>query len=625
MKGRNISIHDFTGGNIRPRSRLNGRTFNTRPVVRAAVDGYYLPGAVRPVPDFTCATTELDGLIARCFMHVPEANNVIRNCQRIFTKHWFTVNQIKTFRFPEEMLLSEAEGIESRDVPEWRKEQLREQSEEYYGTLLTRLNLQDSPERRKFLLKWKLDTIAIFTKDENYPKYKSSRNIAPYHDVLKNLNRPFVVMFERVIEGKDFEIAGIGDHKTPDEKVDWMMDNLTEEGMIQIANDFTAMERHHNREAINRFADILTNAFGSYKAWPEWSRTFVQMHTRRKFQTRHYRGTLNDVLGSGSDWTKDINTFLNKWYMEFMSCVLNYIEGHSNWQRTIVQDMMKDDFKWQGRRGIWSAFKSVVPPKWLNEHVGTIMDESTVIYCGDDSAGQWRGRVPTNQELSLIGGVMKFECDVYQPQSFCQLVVDPDARQLIVDPAKIVVTFGWINHKYARSRKSKKMTLLRSKALSYAYQYPACPIVSALAKAVMKDTAGYDVRHINEYRRDIDNYKRKLYIEASKIDHTNVFKEIKWQTRLLFEEQFGITVKQQNDIEKQLDSGVSITDIDWSALIIDESNYHCWDQYVVEAGEEEYNGITLEPRDVPSAHKFVNRQGQQVATPILNVANPGRA
>lgn len=75
--------------------------------------------------------------------------------------------------------------------------------------------------------------------------------------------------------------------------------------------------------------------------------------------------------------------------------------------------------------------------------------------------------------------------------SFCGLLFDPEERTIVTDPREFVATLGWAPARYRLVRLPRLRALLKAKVLSYAYQYPGCPIIAPMACGLL-----YQLRNI---------------------------------------------------------------------------------------------------------------------------------
>lgn len=182
--------------------------------------------------------------------------------------------------------------------------------------------------------------------------------------------------------------------------------------------------------------------------------------------------------------------------------------------------------------------------------------------------------------------------------SFCGLLFDPQDMAIITNPVKVLANFAWGKAAYRGASDAVLRQLLRAKALSFLYQYPACPIVTELAIYAERLTRNVRIRKSLIDR--MDQYERKRLSQALawfEENKTQIAKDenrhpIGINTRLLMERQFGVTVHAQLAIEglfrsKQDLDPINLPLIDWPLDL-----QHYAEQYMLIApvGDDEYIG-----------------------------------
>jgi len=121
--------------------------------------------------------------------------------------------------------------------------------------------------------------------------------------------------------------------------------------------------------------------------------------------------------------------------------------------------------------------------------------------------------------------------------SFCGMIFG-DSHQIIRDPTKFLMTFGW-THSHISGSTPLMMRLLRSKALSSVYETPNCPIVSALARRALAETEGFEPL----YTQDWYHVRPPSQFDILPFNPTP-------QTRALFSDHYNISVTTQLRIEE---------------------------------------------------------------------------
>jgi len=179
---------------------------------------------------------------------------------------------------------------------------------------------------------------------------------------------------------------------------------------------------------------------------------------------------------------------------------------------------------------------------------------------GDDSLNCVEGGNLDESLFERLGFRAKIESydNIYEA-SFCGIIFTEEAMHNLTDPADVLGTFGWMPMKYARSSRKKCLALARCKALSFAHQYPGCPIVDAMAHHVLRLTRSFDCRHILE-ARGMNMWERDQLREALSdkgiVSRGPTKPHI--SSRLLVESKFGIPCSLQICIEDYFNNSASL-------------------------------------------------------------------
>lgn len=171
--------------------------------------------------------------------------------------------------------------------------------------------------------------------------------------------------------------------------------------------------------------------------------------------------------------------------------------------------------------------------------------------------------------------------------SFCGLLFDTQDMAIITNPIKVLANFAWGKAAYRNASSTVLRQLLRAKALSFMYQYPACPIVTELAYYAERMTRNQKIRKSLLDRMDAYDRRRLQqamvwYEEARKtgtLDSGENRRPIGMNTRILMERQFGVSVHAQLTLESMFRSKhdlepISIPLIEWPEdLVSFQENY----------------------------------------------------
>lgn len=214
-------------------------------------------------------------------------------------------------------------------------------------------------------------------------------------------------------------------------------------------------------------------------------------------------------LCSGLPWTSTINSFLNLVLTSF--CVLNR------------NDLSVED--------VFEKFKNL-----------------KILIEGDDSLTEapLEDEQVINANFASSGAICKIQYfKSVTEASFCGILSD-NLLNMCTNPIKFLCNFFIIPLKYSKSKFSKKVGLLHAKSFSYFYQYPKCPIVSALS---------WSFHHRYRKFRPLFNLLDSCF--AYKFDECpttpNFIKEkpsVPNELRIIVEKQFGVPIHYQLELEE---------------------------------------------------------------------------
>lgn len=166
-----------------------------------------------------------------------------------------------------------------------------------------------------------------------------------------------------------------------------------------------------------------------------------------------------------------------------------------------------------------------------------------------------------------------------ETMKFCQMTFDPVELRNITDPLQEIIEFGWTGEQYVGCSSKTRLRLLRVKALSLAYQYPGCPILGAVARYGLRVTRSIDVRHHIKNSGTINEWERQILIEC--IQHPVAFVTPGPRTRLLMEEQYGISVQSQLMVENYFESLSDLRPLQVPILEFPVTNYQHYSDHVI--------------------------------------------
>lgn len=135
---------------------------------------------------------------------------------------------------------------------------------------------------------------------------------------------------------------------------------------------------------------------------------------------------------------------------------------------------------------------------------------------------------------------------------FCGMIYDLKNGVVLGDPKRHLLHSGWVTGKYVKLKKFD-LELLRAKAFSLAFSFPACPVIASFSKYLLRVTDGVEPLFAKDYwtqslvRMNMPNGKlsdRCIALMKRPVDDNS---------RLLLAESYGILPAQQIECEHYLD------------------------------------------------------------------------
>lgn len=443
---------------------------------------------------------------------------------KTLTNNWIKDRKIQSL--PRDYDFSVESWLSKTHYPEWRKEQLRKVHEE----VLHMYERNDKEELKNFRVK-------LFCKDEVYVDFKHARGIYAREDVAKIVFGPyFKAMEEELYKQPEFI-----KHVPVQERAEYITNRLYREGGKYVQTDYSSFEALFN-------AQLQDNCeFQFYR------HMLTEIHNEQNMPP-----LMAEVL-------MGINRIDNKYF----SCMLNAcrMSGEMN-------------------TSLGNGFSNLMLMNYICDQLGLLC---IGVVEGDDGLFVFIDESPTAQQFKDIGCIIKLEVfNELSKASFCGLLFDPEGKQIVTNPYEILAQFGWTTKEYARANSKKLMMLLRSKSLSYMYQYPGCPIVTELANYGLRVSRSFDIRkHAKSGKMSM--WEREQLLEALDNKHLCVKQEIKLSTRLLFEELYGISYNEQLLIENALAKLTKLQPLNFKSLIdaVPNSWVHYYEEYAVSLKKNE--------------------------------------
>jgi len=230
--------------------------------------------------------------------------------------------------------------------------------------------------------------------------------------------------------------------------------------------------------------------------------------------------------------------------------------------KTVILEIMAKRMSGEMDTSTSNGFSNMMFDFFLCEQNGNT--EVEAVFEGDDGAQTMNGPAPTTEVFEKFGlSIKMIEFDDLSHASFCGMVFDLQDRTNVTNPISELVSFGWTTARYARSRPGVMKCLIRAKALSLAYQYPSCPILSKFAYKMCQLTAGYDTESWlkKQGQHAFNLYELEIILKAQQhfyFEKHGLVKEPGMGTRLLVEQLYGITVRDQLLLEDYI---MTLTDL----------------------------------------------------------------
>jgi len=370
-------------------------------------------------------------------------------------------------------------------------------------------------------------TCKSFIKDEFYLEYKYPRTINPRDDYFKVYSGPIFHLIEQVVFKHEYFIK-----KVPlDQRPAYIKEKVYKPGFVYQCTDYTSFESSFTGPLMRNCEMILY---------------------------RH----MTKNLPMGESWCDNIEIALTgPQKLKFKKAVVRTIAGRCS------GDMCTS---------LGNGFTNMMLMLYCAEKQE--LGELFAVFEGDDGLCRFSsGRTVDPMLLRQLGFTVKMEIfSELAHASFCGMIFDPDSCQQIGDPRRFAAALGWTSAKYIGSRDATKKALLRAKALSGLYQFPACPIITALCRRIIFLTSQYSVARVLGSRNT--NWWERVVLKDA-ILFQDVCQEITLGTRLLMEHKYGISVEEQVRIEQQfgdIQMGLVNIDLDYSRVWT-----ATWDRYVI--------------------------------------------
>lgn len=343
-----------------------------------------------------------------------------------------------------------------------------------------------------------------FSKVETYMEFKYARSINSRTDVFKVFSGPFFAAIEAVV----FSMPEFIKHIPVKDRPAYIFERLSSYSKFYVT-DYTSFEGSFSPAIVNACEmQLYEHMLG---AFPNEVKIIKDALTgTNQCDFRDY-----SVKVDGTRMSGDMCTSLGNGFTNLMI-------------------------------SLFTAYKS----SGLAE--GSFKDPSLEgVYEGDDAI------LGTDVDLDLtvpsrLGFMLK---QIEQPNlyltSFCGLMLSRELTSM-ADPRKVLLNFGWSHSPLALASSRMAKSLCRAKAMSLIYEYPRCPVVSALARTWLLKTEGVKARFSEDW------YHSRVSAEAQ--THTDwiaaqVALGISDEIREDFAIAYGVSAHEQRLVEAEIEEG----------------------------------------------------------------------
>lgn len=266
----------------------------------------------------------------------------------------------------------------------------------------------------------------------------------------------------------------------------------------------------------------------------------------------------------------DVELILYEWMLQYHPDKIKFVrmiddENHCYFKHVIAQ-VWRKRMSGEMNTSLGNGFTAHIVAKFVVHKL--FGKDCIILQEGDDTVFASPGELDASL-FTRLGLEIKLErvTDITRAQ-FCQLIFDDQELSVVRDPIPYIVGFGWIDGKYAGTRKYDDL-LLRARAMSCLAQYPGHPVLQSFAQWIMRATRSTATQITRHYERDrsVDSYHREVILSA--VADQGVFRNtpVGAGSRRLVEEQFGVEVIDQLMIESYFNKlGDKLQPIDFDVV-----------------------------------------------------------
>jgi len=354
-----------------------------------------------------------------------------------------------------------------------------------------------------------------FSKAEAYVAWKHLRGINSRSDSFKVIVGPIFSAIEKVLFKMKWFIKKIPVR----ERARHVFERLYSPGAQYYATDYSAFESHFDSRLMG---EVEFQLYEFMTGDIEGGRQFFELVT--------------EVIGS------DQTLF----YKDFTA--------------TGVQSRMSGEMC----TSLGNSFANLMIFLFVCSKAGIQEEEVDGFVEGDDGLFRFYSDQKIDDKIfTRLGLTIKIEKhDDLHTASFCGLVFDPNSLIIVTDPKKVLAEFGWADPFYVKCNDVRLKELLRAKSMSFAHQFPGCPIVQSVAQYGMRMTKHINMKRFIEKNASMSHWQRERLAEAMATDADLTTVPVPDEARNIVESKFGITIAEQLEIEKIYDEKKDLSPVD---------------------------------------------------------------
>jgi hypothetical protein len=233
---------------------------------------------------------------------------------------------------------------------------------------------------------------------------------------------------------------------------------------------------------------------------------------------------------------------------DFLDHVLKPVVSGRNKIRNFLYKCIVEATRMSGEMftSSFNGFSNYVLVKFLfGEHLIDFFLE------GDDNVGSTDSEVDVSELAKQLGFDIKIDwVDHPGKAGFCGLYFDENLN-LVREAGYVLSKFGWTSAIYDGAGSDLRRRLIRSKALSLAYENPRCPVLWKLAQKFLAITSGAKLGSVSKWKH-LDEYEKQRLAWAMAGPINLGPPDLK--TRMFYSERFGMGIDEQLRLEREIDA-----------------------------------------------------------------------